>query len=116
MEIPMSFTRWLSDPFGLSLRPASPRKASAARSFRPTLEALEHRWVPSTLTVTSIADKGTGSLRAEIASAQSGDTIVFAPGLDGQTITLKSELLITKNLTIAGPSDHGVTVSGNKGS
>jgi predicted outer membrane repeat protein len=72
--------------------------------------------VPSTLTVTSIADKGTGSLRADIAAAQNGDTIVFAPSLDGQTITLKSELLINKNLTISGPSAGQLTVSGNNSS
>jgi predicted outer membrane repeat protein len=69
--------------------------------------------VPSTLTVTSIADKGAGSLRAEIAAAQSGDTIVFASSLAGQTITLKSELLINKNLTITGPGAGQLTVSGN---
>ena len=59
--------------------------------------------MPSTLTVTSLADSGAGSLRADIAAAHSGDTIDFAPSLDGKTITLtKGELLINKNLTIAG--------------
>ena len=73
--------------------------------------------MPSTLTVTSAADNGAGTLRAEIAAAQSGDTIVFAPKLDGQTITLtKGELLINKNLTITGPADRSVTVSGNNAS
>ena len=86
-------------------------------TFRPTLEALEDRWVPSTLTVTSAANSGAGSLRAEINAAHNGDTIVFAPNLDGQTITLtKGELLLNKNLTIAGPSDQGVTISGNNNS
>ena len=45
--------------------------------FRPHLEALENRWVPSTLTVTKALDTGAlgdGSLRGEIAAAQSGDT------------------------------------------
>jgi predicted outer membrane repeat protein len=77
------------------------------------LESLEGRWVPSTLTVTSIADKGAGSLRADIAAAQGGDTIIFASSLDGQTITLRSELLINKNLTITGPGAGQLTVSGN---
>src|SRR5262245_28119089 len=113
----MSFTRWLSERLRRPPRPTSRSRSSAARhSFRPALEALERRWVPSTLTVTSVADKGAGSLRADIAAAQSGVTIVFAPSLDGQTVTLKSELLINKNLTIAGPSDRGVTVSGNNAS
>jgi hypothetical protein len=91
-------------------------------TFRPTLEALEDRWVPSTLTVSGTADSGAGSLRAEIAAAHSGDTIKFAipttdPGYNPTTgvftITLTSgELLIKQNLTIAGPTDRSVTVSG----
>src|SRR5258708_34647655 len=85
--------------------------------FRPTLEALEQRWVPSTVTVRNNLDSGAGSLRAEIAAAHNGDTIVFAPSLDGQTITLTSgELLIRKNLTIAGPGASELTVSGNNAS
>jgi hypothetical protein len=73
--------------------------------------------VPSTLTVTNNLDSGAGSLRADIAAAHNGDTIVFAPSLDGQTITLTSgELLIRKNLTIAGPGAGELTVSGNNAS
>ena len=71
----------------------------------------------STLTVLNNLDSGAGSLRAEIAAAHNGDTIVFAPSLDGQTITLtKGELLINKNLTIAGPGAGELTVSGNHAS
>jgi len=116
----MSLTRWLSERLGLSgsreraSRPASPRKRP---TFRPTLEALEHRYLLSTLTVLNTHDSGAGSLRAEIAAAHSNDTIVFAPSLDGQTITLTSgELLIKKNLTIAGPGAGELTVSGNNAS
>ena len=79
---------------------------------RPRLEALEDRWLPSTLTVLNNLDSGAGSLRYEIGKAHSGDTIVFAPSLDGQTITLTSgELLINKNLTIAGPGAGQLAVS-----
>src|SRR4051794_36064950 len=110
----MSFTHWLSNHLGLSPRPASRRKTPAARPiFRPTLEALEDRWLPSTLTVLNNLDSGPGSLRADIAAARSGDTIVFAPSLKGQTVTLTSgELLINKNLSIAGPGAGQLTVSG----
>jgi predicted outer membrane repeat protein len=81
--------------------------------FRPQLEALEGRCLPSTLTVTSTADSGPASLRYEIAGAKNKDTIVFAPSLNGQTITLTSgELDITKNLTIQGPGAGQLTISG----
>src|SRR6516225_4543869 len=113
----MSVTRWLSNGLDLTRRPTFQKKKLSPHSrFRPNLEALEDRWMPSTLTVTSIADKGVGSLRADIAAAQSGDSIVFAPNLDGQTITLKSELLLDKNLTITGPGAGQLTVSGNNSS
>src|SRR6516225_998625 len=53
-------------------------------TFRPQLEALEDRWMPSILTVTTPGDPvdsygipSPGSLRYEIAAAQNGDTINF---------------------------------------
>ena len=114
----MSFTSWLSNGFGLSSRPASKRRARPAqRSFRPGFECLEGRRMLSTLTVLNNLDSGAGSLRAEIAAAHNNDTIVFAPSLDGQTITLTSgELLINHNVTIAGPGAGELTVSGNHAS
>src|SRR5260370_15670846 len=121
----MIFTSMLSERLGLSCRtpglasrPASNRRACPVqRSIRPCLEALEDRWVPSTLTVTNTLDSGAGSLRAEIAAAHTNDTIVFATSLDGQTITLTSgELLIKHNLTISGPGASQLTVSGNHAS
>jgi hypothetical protein len=58
----------------------------------------------ATLTVTTTADSGVGSLRAAIASAADGDTIQFDAALNGQTITLSSgELVIGQNITISGP-------------
>jgi hypothetical protein len=58
--------------------------------------------VPSTLTVTTTLDGPAGSLRAEIAAAQPGDTIVFSPSVN-QTIRLsEEELVINKSLTIQG--------------
>ena len=74
------------------------------RRLSPLLEALEGRVVLSTLTVTSAADNGTGTLRALIAAASGGDTIVFAPSLDNDKIALTSgELAIGESLTIKGP-------------
>src|SRR6266567_7292294 len=67
---------------------------------RPTLEALEDRYVLSTLTVSSVLDDGSaGTLRAQVAAAAAGDTIAFDPSLSGQTITLgQGEIVINKSL------------------
>src|SRR5467141_3269886 len=93
-------------------RIASP--AYRKRSFVPWLESLEDRTVPSTLTVTNNFDSGAGSLRDTIKAAKSGDTIVFASSLNGQTITLTSdELAIKKSLDIEGPGASLLAVSGN---
>ena len=78
------------------------------------LESLEYRRLLSALTVSSAADSGIGSLRAQIAAAQSGDSISFAPSLAGQTITLTSGVLtIAKSLTIQGLGANQLTISGN---
>ncbi|WP_284209292.1 DUF4347 domain-containing protein, partial [Chitiniphilus shinanonensis] len=54
----------------------------------------------ATITVTSSADSGVGTLRNAIASAITGDTITFSSGM---TVSLTTgELVITKNLTIDG--------------
>jgi hypothetical protein len=80
----------------------------------PRPEILEDRTLPSTLTVLNALDSGAGSLRAAITAAKSGDTIVFAPSLDGQTITLTSDqLTISKSLDIEGPGAGLLAVSGN---
>jgi hypothetical protein len=118
----MWLSSWLrtwkrSDP-GARKRPLrSPGKRAI---FRPLFEALEDRWLPSTLTVMNLSDSGVagdGSLRGEIAAAQSGDTIHFAGKLAGQTITLTSgELAINKSLDIEWLSAGNLTVSGNHAS
>ncbi|MBD2166494.1 type I secretion C-terminal target domain-containing protein [Calothrix membranacea FACHB-236] len=68
----------------------------------------------ATINVTSTADNGAGSLRAALASAQTGDTIKFASTLANKTITLTSgQLNITKNLTIDGAGATNLKISGN---
>src|ERR1700722_6813923 len=66
----------------------------------------------ATLTVTNLNDSGSNSLRAQIAAANSGDTIVFQSGLTG-TITLASTLTVSQSLTIQGAGANVITVSGN---
>ena len=71
---------------------------------------MEDRRLLSTFMVTNLNDSGARSLQAGI---QSGDnTIQFAGGLHG-TITLTSELLINHGVTINGPGDDQLTVSGD---
>jgi len=68
----------------------------------------------NTITVTSAADSGAGSLRAAIAQAQAGDTIEFDARLANQTITLTSgQLEVDKDLIINGAKAPGITISGN---
>jgi len=66
----------------------------------------------ATSTVTTTADSGPGSLRDAIASASSGDTITFSLTYPA-TITIASTLWIGTNLTISGPGDSHLAISGN---
>ena len=66
---------------------------------------------PQTLTVTNLADSGSGTLRELVGVAADDDIINF--GVPG-TITLTSgQLVIGKHLRIAGPGAANVTISGN---
>jgi hypothetical protein len=62
----------------------------------------------ATITVTNRNDSGPGSLRQALADANNGDTINFA--VTG-TITVGSELLIGKNVTIAGPGANRLSIN-----
>src|SRR5262245_25880389 len=83
--------------------------------FRPRLEALDDRVVPSqvSLTVTSLADSGAGTLRAAILTADAGShsdkfTIGFA--VSG-TIDLQSPLPdLDNSITVQGPGASSLTV------
>jgi hypothetical protein len=83
----------------------------------PQFLVLEDRTVLSVLTVTTNADGGTGSLRAAIAAAHGGDTIVFDRSLAHETITLSSgPLAVSSNLTIHGLGAKHLAISGKHAS
>jgi len=89
-----------------------PKDLRSRCRLRPVLSALEGRTLLSTYVVQNLNDSGTGSLRANIALAQNGDTIKFATGLTG-TITLTSgPLTVQTGVTIKGPGADKLTVSG----
>jgi len=71
------------------------------------------------LPVTNTSDTGVSgdsSLRGEILAAQDGDSIDFAHGLNGDTITLSSgnEILIDHNISIDGQGVVAVSGSGSR--
>ena len=81
----MWFSSWLAKRQRAA--PSDRRHGSARKrgTYRPRLEGLEDRWLPSQvgLTVTSLADSRTGTLRAAILTADAGSpsekfTIGFA--------------------------------------
>ena len=64
----------------------------------------------TTITVTTTADSGPGSLRQALAVAHDGDRIIFS--VSG-TITLTSgALVVAKNVTISGPGTDQLSIVG----
>jgi hypothetical protein len=86
------------------------------RPFRPVLEALEDRCVPSVLPVMNTTDSGMsgdGSLRGEILAAKNGDTIVFSPQMGKDIFLVHGELPVAKSITIQGPGAGAMSVHGS---
>jgi hypothetical protein len=115
----MSFHSWLQNlrstlPPGRGKRQHRQRGSHRAVRYRPNLEVLEDRTVPSTFTVRNLADRGEGSLRQAIldANARPGaDTIDFADGLSGTIGLTSGQLSIADGLTIHGPGAASLTIN-----
>src|SRR6516225_3812238 len=93
--------------FGSS-RPVGP--SSPRWRFRPGLEALEERCVPTA--VMNLNDSGSGSLRDALASTPAGGTVTFAAGLRGTILLTSASLTITQNVTVTAPVAGVISVSG----
>lgn len=65
----------------------------------------------ATLTVSSTADSGAGSLRAAMKNSRNGDTITFS--VRGTILLTSGELLVSKSLNILGPGVGNLAVDGN---
>jgi parallel beta-helix repeat protein len=104
------FSKW----FGLRRQNKQRRRRQC---FVPRLEALEDRWLPS-ISVTSVADSGTGSLRDAInqANLQPGSTIDFTMlGPGTHTINVASTLpdITAAGVTItADPMNQEIRLNG----
>src|SRR5579871_6777220 len=116
----MPITQWLAQRW----LPSPRRTRTERRRFRPGLESLEERWVPSTLIVDhdlpvqAKADRTHvhGTLPWAVATAQSGDTILLTGRVLNTGVNLvQGELLVTqKNLTIQTDARAApVTISAN---
>jgi hypothetical protein len=109
MPLPMWLT-WIR--WSMSCSRPRPRWHTLPPLFRPRLESLEGRWLPSTFVVINTDDVGTGSLRQAIldANATPGtNEIDFAIGGGGaQRIHLTSDLpYITHSVIIDGTTQPG---------
>jgi CSLREA domain-containing protein len=107
----MQLLSWLRQLAGGQIRRRPSRNNRPTARWRPRLEVLEGRDVPSTLTVTTSVDEmdpndGVLSLREAVAAANSGDKITFASNVSASDLTL-GQLVINRNLTIEGQSKFG---------
>lgn len=81
----------------------------------PTHAPSLHRQVgtSSVFTITSNSgDYAVGTLAWAVATAAHGDVIRFDPSLAGDTIALETTLKAANFVTIEGPADKGITLSG----
>jgi hypothetical protein len=113
-EIRIMLRHWLNRMAQFSQGVRGRAASSDRHRHRLVLESLEGRVVPST--VTNLNDSGPGSLRQAIIDTPSGGTVDFQLGLSGTITLMTGELLINKDLTIAGPGAALIRISANHAS
>ncbi len=85
-------------------------------NFDPSLSNVVNQVViPCTANpvVTSTADSGPNTLRQALADVCTGTTITFSLGAGPHTITVLTELVVAKNVTIRNNTGDRLTVTGN---
>jgi hypothetical protein len=109
----LAWYRWLKKSFPSDSQNGSRRRQML--SFRPGLETFEDRLVPATITVTSNADSGAGTLRTDLllTAGISGETIDFAANIRDIVLT-SGGLTISSNVSIVNDQGSGpVTINGS---
>lgn len=89
--------------------------ADQPTSATPTVAPSPHREVGTSSVFTITSKSGgyaEGTLAWAVANAAHGDVIRFDPSLAGDTIALDTTLKATNFVTIEGPADKGITLSG----
>ncbi len=111
----MSFFSRLRSSMASRAPRARTKDRPAPARLRPNLEALEDRWLPSqvSLTVSSLADSGPGTLRAAVLAGDAGspsDKFTIGFGVSG-TIDLQSPLPdLNNSIAVQGPGAGSLTV------
>src|SRR5439155_4207189 len=70
----------------------------------------------ATITVTTTADTGAGSLRAALASATNGDTINFSLTTPAKITLTNGQLFVSNSISILGPGPGNLRLDGNAAS
>lgn len=88
--------------------------SDAPTPLEPRAPARPNALLTPNIVVTNTDDAGPGSLRQAIFDATDGGIIVFDPSLAGKTIELfTGALIVGKTITIEGPINGGITISGS---
>jgi predicted outer membrane repeat protein len=87
--------------------------AQASVSLKSIKDNLQLAPLSATLTVTSTADSGPGTLRDALATASDGDTINFSVAANSIITLTSGELTVNTSVTIDGSTATNLIVSGN---
>src|SRR5207248_6035633 len=67
----------------------------------------------NSLTVTSTADSGAGTLRDALQHANRGDSIIFSLPMPATIALTSGELAVSNSVSILGPGPENLAVNGN---